>query len=301
MTGASELLATIRSLPPLPAGISRLLSLDQAEPSYLEKASGIIRTDPALVAQIIKIANSAVYTGQDRVDTLERALLRVGVRTAVNALVSAHLQRAFSPQEERLQALWVTNLLAAILARSIAEAQPALEIVPETAYTFGLLHDVGRLVMILMDHDASALRTSVHPVRELHQLEKESFPHDHQMAGRLLAHGWHFPRTLALVIATHHEPSERRAGHPPIVERLVNLMALVDHVGMNILAGLPECEDLEGGVAATLQEEDVAALSDDLGLSRKDVLQILAPSLSELKLHARGMGIPLDQGIASTR
>ncbi len=289
----SELLATVRSLPPLPAGVRRLLGLDQGSENFLEDATSILRTDPALVAQLIKIANSALYASQDETETLEQALIRVGVRTSVGALVSSHLMRTFHPAEPSISNLWLTSLFAAIMSRNLAASNQELGLVPELAWTSGLLHDVGRLVLVEL---AGESRGGEHRDLDDHSMEslaeeRELFGFDHEFAGRLLANAWKFPRSLTLIIACHHSPIHPRARASEELLRMISLVNLTDSVGDVVRLEDSDRDAMDIRLSTSLGEDPAAACMDHLQLSRRAVLEAARSSLEEHTDHATSMRI----------
>src|SRR5262245_49660610 len=138
----SDLLSTIRKLPPLPSGVARLLALNPSDQSFFETACAIVRAEPALATQILKLANSALFASQSQVTSVDRAMMRVGARMISTALTESHLQQSFDTRDDTVSHLWLSNAFAANLAMTLAQARPEVGVEPETAYTYGLLHDV---------------------------------------------------------------------------------------------------------------------------------------------------------------
>lgn len=264
----------LRGLPPLPSGIARLLSLDQADSAYFDDATTIIRADPALSAQVVKMANSALYAGEGDVDRLDQALLRVGTREVVGALTMAFLRRVFQPRRPGLEHVWLTNLLSAIACREIAIRTPDLGLVPETAYTHALLHHVGRLVIV--DHFAEAMAELAaewpDSLLVLPEREIEVFGFSHEMAGRLLANRWRFPSGVTQVIGAHHLPHEERQGIPTPVARMIDLVNLGDCLA-DTLRGVDEIDDERTArVERELDGAFLAEVTGRLGVTREAIL-----------------------------
>lgn len=294
-SGVSNLLATIKSLPPMPSGVARLLSLSQADPSYFEKASAIVRADPALAGQVIKMANSALYGGRAPVESLDRAVMRVGIRMVVGVLTSAHLQRSFDPKDERMAPIWLANVCSAVVCRSLAERCASLQIVPEVAYTYGLLHDVGRLVMVALFRNGMTdlAEENPHPVDDLAPREEELFGFSHNLAGRLLGNRWNFPPTMTLVMAAHHVAPKERHGYPDNVDRMIDLVNLSDLMAFAIGgATVKEEAEATARVDAALAGEHPAMLLERLDLQPSMVLSAVEPSLRQIERQCRVLGIP---------
>lgn len=295
LPGVSDLLATVKSLPPLPGGVSNLLKLSHGDPGYFEKASEIIRSDPAMVTQILKVANSARYSGEGPVDTLDRAVMRVGIKMVVAELTTSHLTRTFTPKHECLGELWLLNILGGAICRTLAERTPSLGLPPETAYTYGLLHDVGRFVMVLLYPESMSelLAEDPHMVYDLARREEEVFGFNHCTVGRLVGNRWRFPQELTLIMGGHHMSAHRRSQHPERVDRLMDLIILCDHLITCLRraegSGLPEDE-----VRGLMEEESVAAVVERLGVEPREVQEAVRPALVQIERHADALGIPVE-------
>lgn len=264
----SRMLEQVRTLPPLPQGVAALLALDQSDPALVEKTKSVIEADPALTAQLLKVSNSAAFTGQEIVDSVERGIMRVGARMIVGSFAETHLQGTFDVSKEPGSGLWNASALAAHLALKLAEAAPSVGLKPETAYTYGLLHDVGRLAMahalgdalLEIAAEAPALRT------ELVRRERALFGFDHAVAGRLVGNRWRLPADITLVIAAHHLPTEERARYPASINRVIDLMSLVDEMTHLALTRDLAGAEADATLAAHLALPDVAPLLATIGL-----------------------------------
>lgn len=295
--GLSELLASIKTLPSLPSGVGRLMALPQSDPDYFEQATAIIRSDPALAGQVIKIANSALYAGQENVETLDRAIMRVGIRMVVGSLTSGHMRRSFSPKREELQGIWVSNLMSALFCRALAERCSQLQIVPETAYTYGLLHDVGRLgLMAIFRRGMGELLESEdpHPVLTLSELERRYFGIAHQTVGRLIGSHWRFPPEITLVIAAHHLPLSKRINYPGHLQRMIDLVNLTDFMGVYLHEAGAYGEDMETWLVQRLDQGESSELLERLDLSISRTMTVVEPTLRQLHKQMSLLGLPRD-------
>jgi len=284
-----DLLLRISTLPSIGLGLSRLLALDAGSPDVLERAVPIIEGDPALAAHVMRLANSAAFAGSEVVDSVERAVMRVGPKVLVGSIAQARVAAAFGPRGRWELALWNQAVLGANLAREFAAAAPTIGIPPATAYTQALLHDVGRLVMApligpLMDEIhglAGNLRTDLAPI------ERGLLGYDHATAGRLLAVKWKLPSMLTLVISTHHDP---RAIRPPEADRACALMAAVDEV----LSLLPHDGSTEpdARIGDLLSTPDTANVLAGAGLTPAAARDALAASLESCDRQRKMLGLP---------
>jgi HD-like signal output (HDOD) protein len=233
LTSFEELVARTRTLPSLPGGIAKLLALDPSGPEFFDEACGIIKSDPGLTAQLLRLANSVQYKGQSSASSVERAFMRVGSRMVAVALAEGHVLRVFNSRDEAVIRLWAMCTLGGTLAQAIAERHPSVAVQPEAAYTFGLMHDIGYLVLLALfkAHAADLLTKHLIPSRASLEQEESVLGVTHIVAGGLVASQWGFPRDLQIVIASHHAVGARARGTSDVgLNRALDLLALVDEV-----------------------------------------------------------------------
>lgn len=288
-----ELLGQVRNLPPLSNGVMQLMALRSDDPALVERVTEIVLADPALAAQIIKVANSAAFSGQQVVDTVDRAIMRVGVRMVTGAMTQTQMQTAFDPSAEVMGAIWFMNILAADFAKALAETVKKCGIEPESAYTYGLLHDIGRLVMAqllgprLMElvDEAPSLRT------ELARRERALYGFDHVMAGRLLGNRWRLPVEMTLVIAAHHIPAAERNGCPPAAARMIDFLAVVDEVVHLTVTRGEDMEAVAQSLGHATAAPELRAVCDQFGFDDASILKALGIALDAANKQRQMLGI----------
>jgi HD-like signal output (HDOD) protein len=268
------------------------MALIPTAPDYYEEAVTIVRADPALATQALKIANSAMYAGQTPVSTVDRALLRVGARMIATTLAEGHLRQSFDVRDELSSHLWLVNAAKANLAFQIAQKH-AVGLSPEAAYTFGLLHDVGRLVL------ASLWRNSMReiveddpcPRLELIRREEEACGVTHAVAGRLLGNRWKLPADVVLVVAAHHLDRRQRTAYPAEINRAIELVALVDEA---VHAASRSAADPEGAAEAVQERfdhEDRSSTLQAVGVTAQQVADAVKPALAAVARQKKALGL----------
>ena len=208
--------ATIATLPEVTARIISTVEDPKSSASQLHK---IVSHDPALVARILKVVNSAFYGLPGQVGSIERAIVLLGLNAIKNIAVAASLGQLF--RGSRLSAeysakdLWAHCVAVGLAARDLAQ-QLKLPIAEE-AFLAGMIHDVGILISlqtspeklrIVCDRAAAQLKqmdASSSP-QSFRELEREVIGVDHEQLGMALAEHWKFPRPCQLVAGFHHAP-----------------------------------------------------------------------------------------------
>jgi putative nucleotidyltransferase with HDIG domain len=182
----------------------------------LSDIAATIAQDQGLTARILALANSAYYGLQAQVSSPARALTVLGlaeVRTLVLAVGVASLAKGrLRPGLLDLPAYWRHQVLAASAARILARA---LGLDPDTLYTAGMLHDLGKLLTARSrPGDWSAITRAA---RELdlpcHEAEDAHWGVDHALVGAMTLSSWNLPPSLTEPVSWHHAP-DRSPDHP---------------------------------------------------------------------------------------
>lgn len=189
----------IESFSPAPQILGRALVLMRDAGCDIETVAGLIRGDPALAGNIIRIANSAYFSGEQRVQSVEHAIQRIGFREAMRQLTIAvsriitlgNLDNYCIPAED----FWAESLFNGLFMEELAKNTGAVE--PGDAYTAGLLRYIGRLAI---NQSIDALGGGVFWVgtETLTQWEKDNVGITHAEAGGMLLRRWRFPAELVI-------------------------------------------------------------------------------------------------------
>jgi HD-like signal output (HDOD) protein len=225
----SERKALLARIPAFPPIALRLLDLLARRDVDVRELVALISSDPAFSAQILRFANSPLFGFGSRIDSLQSALVVLGLRRvrslSVTVATANHMKGVL--QVEELARCWRHMLATALLTEELARSCSAFE---DRAYTAGLLHDVGRLGLLLASPDeyAALLRHAERNALELLDLEQRELGMDHCQAGRALAEYWNLPPDFQIVAARHHDPQNNAT---------VDLLTLV-HLGCRLADSL---------------------------------------------------------------
>ena len=210
MERIDEYIRNAKSLPPAPRVLPELMQLLRKTDVDSSKVVDLVTFDPALTAKILQVCNSAVYAGVTQVADLHEALLRIGFTEVFRIVASVIGEQALSAAQSGYGIgrgeLWEHSAVAAVAAQIVAEDR-GLD--PQQAFTAGLLHDIGKIVL------TKALEGSYEKIIEetevnqgsLIEAEKAVLGVDHaEVGGRLLAQ-WKFPEALVESVTYHHDPN----------------------------------------------------------------------------------------------
>ncbi len=205
--GLDQLMAHAEALPSLPEIVQHLMRSLKDEGADVDTLAHHINADPAIVARLLAAANSSAFGVSTRIDSARQAFYYLGVNRVVNIIMATALIQRFDMRtaDFDVRLLWRHALGVAICARVLAEQ---IGIDPEMAFTAGLLHDIGQVLMFAAAPSAYAQSLELRQRNDVSILaaEIEVFGYDHTAAGSLLAKDWKLPSEIAEAIAAHHEP-----------------------------------------------------------------------------------------------
>ena len=136
------------SLPVVSTTLSRVLALLGTEDVAIEDLALAVETDPALATKVVGVANSGLYGGIDSVTSVRDALMRTGLEQAKNIVAGVAIRSSvFQARgyDEVMDAIWRRSLATAIAMSELLEDDPVFS---DSAFLTGLVHDVGRIVLL---------------------------------------------------------------------------------------------------------------------------------------------------------
>ena len=210
---ASTLVTDIAVIASPPEVYLKVSQLAEAPWATLDHLAAVILRDPGLAARLLRAANSPWYGMANRVDTVSRAVMVLGLSEVKKLVTAASAIEAFSRLSSHvtnMNTFWRHAVYTALMAQALARHQDVLH--PERLFVAGLLHDLGTL---LVNHrypeTAAALIVDARGDEQaLHRLENETFGFDHALLGALMLEHWELPASIIEALSWHHEPS--RAG-----------------------------------------------------------------------------------------
>ena len=201
---------TYRELPAMPKAVADTLRKLAAPEWSIEEVEATISNDPALVARMISVSNSALYGGDHEFRTLNQALVRLGFR-AIRSLVVVAAARALFPMDDTRtgqwgRELWMHSAECGWAARMVAEAVGQKD--PDDAFAAGVLHDVGKVVILLNRPDDYQRSLDLMEERELDSVtaEFEVLGVDHASLAAWVMAQWNLPASVVAAVAGHHVP-----------------------------------------------------------------------------------------------
>jgi putative nucleotidyltransferase with HDIG domain len=225
----SEIDKAVHSVRPIPQVALKVVRMIRDGHSSMQDVANEVRQDQVISAGVIRLCNSVFTAPRTKVGSIDRALVILGEQLLLQVVVSAALEQFFSGSGKGYSlckgGLFQHALGAAMTAEELAKLTGSVP--SDIAYTAGLLHDIGKVV--LDQYVASATpffyrRTQVDGI-ELCGVEAGQFGVTHPEVGKRLAERWSLPKSLIDTIRYHHLPE--RATIQPELTHLVYLADLL--------------------------------------------------------------------------
>jgi putative nucleotidyltransferase with HDIG domain len=275
-----QLVAEIGELVSFPEAAARIIEVvDDAESSDRQVAQAL-SLDPALAARVLRVANSAAYSTGTRADSVERAVKVLGRQRMRDLALGISAIRTFEgiPIEVvSMDDFWSHSVYCGILANLIAELGPSKLV--ESAFTAGLLHDIGQLVLFMRAPEVSrqALRRVAVEGAEITMADAETalIGFSHMDVGLQLARAWRLPPSLTEPIGFHHRPQAARSYKEAVaIVHVANSWAVLAETGSDVLEDAPEI-DAAAWTLAGVTPNDVTDLIERAEEQFKDMAALL--------------------------
>ncbi|HPI32851.1 MAG TPA: HDOD domain-containing protein, partial [candidate division Zixibacteria bacterium] len=203
-----------RNLPTPPVVFHQIQKVISDPNASAAQVAAILGEDPAMSVKVLKLTNSVFYGLAREVESVKQAVVVVGMEAIKNLVLSASVLDMFKGNtldQERQERFWRHSLATAFCSRLIARSVRDRGMIdPDSAFSAGLLHDVGKLVIecFLAQEYAkfAAVRCDNVTATDL-EIERETLGYTHDHLGGFLAMQWKLPQRLGDAIAFHHSPT----------------------------------------------------------------------------------------------
>ena len=278
MISPEKVLAQVKVLPTLSAASMRLAELARDPRSGAADFEKVIRPDPALTANLLRVSNSAYFGLRGRVESVRQAITLLGLKRVSEVAAAAALGPVIPARlpgyEVEASTFWLHSVAVAVLAERLAEELGMKR--PELTFTAGLLHDVGKLaVCAFVAVEAVPILEAVRGGLAFVAAERAVLGIDHGELGGKVAEAWSLPAAVADAARWHHEP----AGAPATVDRvLVDLVHAADALAHALGLGTDA-----GELARTVDGE----VEERLGVTARRLEHVAGESLDQISELAR--------------
>lgn len=203
-----EIIDHVEALPTFPENIIQLQSLCENPDARIEEISERITVDPALTAEVIRLANSAGFVTGKRVKSVNEAVMIIGLKNLKAILTVAAARKILDKRYKKFEQIWSHCNRTAFYARSLA-LRIGLTGIIDHVFISGLLHDIGKIVLLSTNLDLVNEVSEIVSNRKIRTstiMEEIAIGISHSSIGALMASKWNFPEYLIESIKLHHSP-----------------------------------------------------------------------------------------------
>ncbi|MFN8458688.1 MAG: response regulator [Anaerolineae bacterium] len=202
----------LKTLPSLPTLFTELLREIQSPNASVKHIGQIIAQDIGMTAKILQLVNSAFFGLRQHISDPTQAVIMLGLDTVKTLVLSAHVFAKFNGAQLgklSFDQLQEHSLFVAMLAKRITEAEQVQRSVIDFAFTAGLLHDLGRLILAanLPDDYSQVLAVTDQLNGDLLGAESQVFGATHPEVGAYLLAIWGLPQPVVEAVTFHHQPT----------------------------------------------------------------------------------------------
>ena len=213
---SDDIRTKISSFPSMPQAAIKLRELLKEDDVPLNKIENILRQDPGLSANILRLANSAHFGLSSKVGSLKKAVMLLGLKRFEQIAFSAYMEKSMDKAVEGYGLspgeLWLHSIVVATTAEAIAKYLKIPD--PNEVFIPALLHDMGKLILdSFVKTNLKSIQSLVAKGESWVRVENMIFGTDHAEIGALLLEKWSFPIEVVNSVRWHHDPEYLSSTH----------------------------------------------------------------------------------------
>ena len=232
MSTANELVSHVKNLPPISQAALRLVSLLDQPTVSNDDVVAVLRYDNVLTAKLLRACNSPYFGLEEPVRSVDQAVLILGHQQILHIVLTLAFGGAMMAPlpgyAVEANELWQHSLTTAMAAEVIANEYPELNAETPVAFTAGLLHDIGKLVLgqTLTPDSQQAIRSLISRGQLSRvEAERQVLGTDHAEVGANLLESWRVPGDIVEAVAHHHAPVLTPRPQLSVVNHVANCVA----------------------------------------------------------------------------
>ncbi|HEY5672437.1 MAG TPA: HDOD domain-containing protein [Malonomonas sp.] len=244
----------------LPSVYARIVQAINSPNSSSAQVAEAVSKDANLSIRLLRMVNSPSYGFSEKVDSVTRAVSLLGTDDLTNLAVNVNVRQQFGgipPQMISMDSFWRHSIRCGLFARILAGhlGLPGNEIY----FTGGLLHDIGRLVMLdrMPDKYGRAIAKGLSEQLPNYRAEQETLQTDHSILGKLLAMRWRLPTPVTRMIGGHHSPASVHYAPEACLAHVADFLAHATGHEVNLVNELPPLQ-MKAWEELKLKEEFIA-------------------------------------------
>ena len=204
-----RILTQVKAFPGMPATAARLLPLLQNPDSSASKIEDILRYDPGLTANILKLTNSAYFGLSSRVSSVRQAVMLLGwkrlMQLVMTMCMSALMKKSIPGYDLPRGELWRHSIAVSVAADLLVKSLSVSD--ADEVFTAALLHDIGKLILgDYVQDDLENIEVMVDKGISFEVAEFIVLGTNHAHIGARILQSWALPQELVNAVSWHHDP-----------------------------------------------------------------------------------------------
>ena len=229
---AQELVAKVKNLPPVSYAALQLVNLLEQPAVSNGEVVQVLKCDYVLTAKLLRACNSPYFGLEEPVSSVDQAVFLLGHQQILHIVLTLAFGSAMvvplPAYAVEANELWRHSLITATAAEIIAGEITVLNVDTSVAFTVGLLHDIGKLVLgqaLTPEHQADIRRRVEENRISRAEAEMEVLGTDHSEVGGRLLQEWRLPDDVVEAVANHHRPVLEPLPRLSVLTHLANCIA----------------------------------------------------------------------------
>lgn len=265
-----EIVAWVGDLPPMPQVAAQAISMVENPDTTAQKLTDLLSKDAALAARVLKIANSAMFSRQREIKTLNQAVMVIGFKALKGIIVAATLRQLNKRFGKTEKLIWENSMATAMGATLIARKLKKRYV--DEIFLLGLLHSLGQIVFLAQGDTSKDYKLVLSKIQEESSdyatAEQSVFGFAHPLIGALVAKKWNFsPETCQVIL---HYRDQLEGGAPTNEqEEKVAIVKVADALAHAAEIGSPEgypdqAEEIKKGLQYLQAEGNIDEMVETL-------------------------------------
>jgi putative nucleotidyltransferase with HDIG domain len=229
------IISKIQSFPSMPATGAKMLRMLEDPETTVDEIEDVLRQDPGLTGNVLKLANSAYFGIPSKVSSTRQAVLLLGLKKLIQLVIASCVNAAMDKPVPGYNLppgnLWRHSIAVSIASEALVKGKKNLEI--EDIFTPALLHDIGKLILgHFVKEDQAAIEKIASQGVPYVVAENMVLGTDHAEIGAQILTQWSFPCDVVDAVRWHHDPDfPEKPGSAIDIVYLANLLCQTDGAG----------------------------------------------------------------------
>ncbi|WP_299078483.1 HDOD domain-containing protein [uncultured Paraglaciecola sp.] len=211
----------------LPEAVIKIKQLIDDDTTSMDDIAQVINYDPAIMSQVLKVSNSALYKFPNKITTVTKAIQVIGTKSIYDLVLAYGVASAFKSIEPNvidLEKFWEQAVSCALICKYLAEEVGLKE--PEKMFVCGLLHNIGELVLVQLNPTAASKCSAISSDNTPLMMQNTHLGFCYADLSAELLKLWGIPTGISQVVAKTHVSEHLAVSKEEKIIQLAYMLAL---------------------------------------------------------------------------